>query len=148
MPWCHPTISSSVVSSSSCLQSFPASWSFPMNLLFASGGQITGASISASVLPVNILGWFPLWLTDLLAVQGTLKSLTTSCQSISESLWLYLCDVAWLCLLLTNIMATTIQVTLSSWMDNSNTSLLQITASIFPPIIHSPHNSRRELLKI
>ena len=139
--WCHPVISSSVALFSFFPQSFPAS-------MFATDDQNTGASASPSVLPVNILGWFPLWLTDLLAVQGTLKSLTTSCQSISESLWLYLCDVAWLCLLLTNIMATTIQVTLSSWMDNSNTSLLQITASIFPPIIHSPHNSRRELLKI
>ena len=146
MPWCHPTISFSVVPSSSCLQYFSASGSFPMNRLLASGGQSTGGSISASVLPMNILGWFPLGLTDLLAVQGTLKSLTTSFQSISES-WLYLCEVAWLCLLLTNITATTIQVTLSSWKDNSITSLLQITASIFPPIIHSPHKSQRELLK-
>ena len=52
--WCHPTISSSVVPFSSCLQSFPASGSFSMNRLFASGGQSIGASDSASVLPVNI----------------------------------------------------------------------------------------------
>ena len=73
--WCHPTISSSVIPFSSCLQSFPASQSFPMSWLFASGGQIIGAS--ASVLSVNIQGWFPLVLTSrhLLAVRGTLKSL-------------------------------------------------------------------------
>ena len=57
--WCHPTISSSVVPFS-CLQSFSASESFPMCQFFASGGQRTGVSASASVLPVNIQDWFPL----------------------------------------------------------------------------------------
>ena len=52
--WCHPTISSSVVPFSSCLQSFPASRSFPMSQFFASGGQSIGVSASASVLPRNI----------------------------------------------------------------------------------------------
>ena len=56
--WCHPTISSSVTLFS-CPQSFLASESFPVNWLFASGGQRIGASASASVLPVNIQGWFP-----------------------------------------------------------------------------------------
>ena len=61
--WCHPTISSSVVPFSSCLQSFPASRSFLMSRLFASGGQSTGTSTSASALPMNIQNWFPLdWL--------------------------------------------------------------------------------------
>ena len=55
--WCHPTTSSSF---SSCSQSFPASGSFPMSLLLASGDQSTGASASASVLPMNNQGWFPL----------------------------------------------------------------------------------------
>ena len=58
--WCHPTISSSVVSFSSCLQSFPASGSFQMSQLFTSGGPSIGVSASASVLPVNIQDWFPL----------------------------------------------------------------------------------------
>ena len=62
--WCHPTISSSVTSSL-CLQSFPASKSFPMSLLFTSGCQSIGVSASSSVLPVNIQGWFPLGLTGL-----------------------------------------------------------------------------------
>ena len=57
--WCHPAISSSV-SHFSCPQYFPASGSFPMSWLFASGGQAVGASASASVLPMNIQGWVPL----------------------------------------------------------------------------------------
>ena len=70
--WCHPTISSSVIPFSSHLQSFPASGSFLMHQFFPSGGQ--SIIVSASV---NIQDWFSLgwnWL-DLLAVQGTLKSL-------------------------------------------------------------------------
>ena len=58
--WCHPTISSSVVPFSSCLQSFPASGSFQMSQLFPSGGQSIGVSASASVLPMNTQDWFPL----------------------------------------------------------------------------------------
>ena len=74
--WHHPTISFSVSSFSSCSQSFPASGSFPVCWLFPSDGQITGASGSASVLPLNIQGWFSLGLTGLIsAVQGTLGSL-------------------------------------------------------------------------
>ena len=73
--WCHPTISSSVIPFSSCLHSFPASGSFPMSQLFTSGGRRIGVSALASVLPMNIQDVFPLWLTDLLAVQGVLKSL-------------------------------------------------------------------------
>ena len=67
--WCHPIISSSVVPFSSCLQSFSASQSFPMSWLFTSGGQSVGASALASILPVNIQGWFPLELTDLISLQ-------------------------------------------------------------------------------
>ena len=61
--WCHPTISSSVASFSSCPQSFPESGSFPRSQLFASGGQSTGASVLAPVLPMSIQGWFPLGLS-------------------------------------------------------------------------------------
>ena len=68
--WCHPTISSSVVPFSSCLQSFPPSGSFPMNQLFTSGGQSIGASALASVLPVNILNSFPLGLTGSISFQS------------------------------------------------------------------------------
>ena len=68
--WCHPTISSSVVPFTSCLQSFPASGSFPMSQPFASGGQSTGASALASVFPMNIQGWFPLGLAGLISLQS------------------------------------------------------------------------------
>ena len=64
--WYHPTISFSVVFS--CPKSLPASGSFPMSWLFASGGQNIGASTLASVLPMNIQGWFPLGLTDLISL--------------------------------------------------------------------------------
>ena len=61
--WCYLTMSSTFSLFSSCLQSFPASGSFPMSQFFASGGQSIGASASASVLSMNIQGWFPLGLT-------------------------------------------------------------------------------------
>ena len=67
---CHPTISSSVTSFFSCLQSFPASVSFPMSKIFTLGGQRIGASASAWVLLMNIQGWFPSGLTDLIALQS------------------------------------------------------------------------------
>ena len=67
--WCHSTISSSVIPFS-CPQSFPASGSFPMSGLFASGGQAIGTSASASVLPMNIQDWFPLWLIGLISLQA------------------------------------------------------------------------------
>ena len=68
--WCHPTISSSVLPFSSCLQSFPASGSFPVSQFFASGGQTIGVSASASVRPMNIQDWFPLRLTGLISLQS------------------------------------------------------------------------------
>ena len=68
--WCHPTILSSVVPFS-CLLSFPASGSFLKSHLFTSGGQSIGTSASASVLPMNIQGWFPLGLTGLLSLSPT-----------------------------------------------------------------------------
>ena len=75
--WCHPTISSSVVSFScpvvpfsSCLKFFPASGSFPVSQFFASGGQSTGVSTSASVLPMNIQDWSPLGWTGWIFLQS------------------------------------------------------------------------------
>ena len=68
--WCLPTISSSVVPFSFCPQSFPASGSFPMSQFFASCGQGTGVSASASVLPMNIQDWFPLGLTGWISLKS------------------------------------------------------------------------------
>ena len=79
--WCHPTISSSVVPFSFCLQFFPASGSFP------SGGQIIGVSASASVLPMNIQDWFHLGLTGLISLlsKGLSRVFNTTVQNINSS---------------------------------------------------------------
>ena len=68
--WYHPTISSSVVPFSSHFQSFPAPGSFPMSRFFTSGGQSSGVSASASVLPMNIQDWFLLRWTGLICLQS------------------------------------------------------------------------------
>ena len=68
--WWHPTISSSVIHFSSCLQSFPKPGSFQMSQLFALGGQNIGVSASTSVLPMNIQDWFPLRWTGWISLQS------------------------------------------------------------------------------
>ena len=68
--WCHPTISSSVIPLSLCRQSFPASGSFPMSQLFASGGQSIGVSASTSFLPMNTQDWSPLQWTGWISLQS------------------------------------------------------------------------------
>ena len=106
--WCHPTISSSVTPSSSCPQSLPASGSFPKSWLFTSGGQSTGASASASVLPMNIQGWIsfridwfnllavqesspaPVWKHQLFSTQLSLCSTSHICTWLLEKLHLWL----------------------------------------------------------
>ena len=76
--WWHPTISSSAVTFS-CFQSFPASGSFQMNQLFASGCQSIGVSASASALPMNIQDWFPLGSTGWISLQS--KGLSRVCSN-------------------------------------------------------------------
>ena len=94
--WCHPTVSSSVIPFSSCLQSFPASGPFLMIQLFASGGQGIRASISASVLPMNIQDWFPLgllvvnydsWVVHWFSYPLPLSSLTDLATWVKYLLW-------------------------------------------------------------
>ena len=87
--WCHPTISSSVIPFSSCLQFFPASGSFPVSQFFTSSGQIIGASASASVLPMNIQDWFPLGLTGMISLQSKhLEKHLFLFYWLHQSLWL------------------------------------------------------------
>ena len=78
--WCHPTISSSVVPFSSCLQSFPASGFSPMSQFFPSGDQSIGVSASASLLLVNIQDWFPFSLIGLISLlsKGLLRVFSTT----------------------------------------------------------------------
>ena len=83
--WSHPTILSSVISFSSCLQSFTASESFPMSQFFASGGQGIGASASASVFPMHIQYRFPLGWTGLISLP--LKSLLQHHSWKASVLW-------------------------------------------------------------
>ena len=100
--WCHPTISSSVIPFSFCLQSFPASESFPMSQFFTLGSQSIGTSASASVLPKNIQDWFPSGWTGWISWQSkglsrhysspTLHSLTYS--SKASILWHSACFIA------------------------------------------------------
>ena len=86
--WCHPTMSSSVIPFSSCLQSFPASGSFPTSQLLASGDQRIGASASVSGLPMNIQGWFPLGLAGWISLLSKgLSSLLQHHSSKASILW-------------------------------------------------------------
>ena len=85
--WCHPTISSSVDPFSPCPQSFPASECFPMSRLFTSVGQSIGASASASVLPMDIQGWFSLRAHAL--EQISLRATTKLCLAKKDPEW---CD--------------------------------------------------------
>ena len=80
--WCFPTISSSVIPFSSCLQSFPVSAPFPMSQFSPPGGQSIGAS--ASVLPMNIQDWFPLGLTGLISLQSKGLSRVLSNATVGE----------------------------------------------------------------
>ena len=79
--WCHPAISSCVTLFSFCLKYSPTSGSFPMSRLFASGGQSIGASASASVLPMNIQDWFPLGLTGLISLSGSIDGIKLEWES-------------------------------------------------------------------
>ena len=93
--WCHPAISSSVVPFSSCSQSLPASGSFPMSQLFAWGGQSTGVSALASVLPKNTQGWSPLEWTGWISLQSRdsqESSPTPQFKSINSSVLSFLCS--------------------------------------------------------
>jgi len=88
--WCHLTISFSVVPFSSCLQSFPTSGSFQMSQFFASGGQIIGASASASVLPMNIQDWFPLGWTGWISLGLSRVFPIPQLKSINSLVYLFL----------------------------------------------------------
>ena len=95
--WCHPTILSSVIPFSSCLQSFPVSGSFQMSQFFTSGGQSIGVSASTSVLPMNIQDWFPLGWTCWISLQSKGLSRVSSNTTIQKHLMLiwdtFLCSL-------------------------------------------------------
>ena len=111
--WCHPTITSSVIPLSSCLPSFPASGSFLMSHLFASGGQSIGASASASVIPKKIQGWFPLGLTGLFSLQ--FKGLKSFLQHHSSKALILWCSVFFMVQLSHPYMTTGKTIALTIW---------------------------------
>ena len=112
--WCHPTISSSVVPFSSCLQSFPASGSFTMSQLFTSGGQSIGvsASASASDLQVNIQDWFPLGWTNWILLQS--KGLSRVFSNSSKASMLQ-CSAFFIAQLSHSYMTTGKTIALTRW---------------------------------
>ena len=88
--WCHPAISCPVVAFSSCLQSLPASGSFPMSQLFAWDGQSIGVSASVSVLPMNIQDWSPLGWTSWISLQSKGLSRVFSNTTVQKHCYNYL----------------------------------------------------------
>ena len=111
--WCHPAILSSAIPFSSCLQYFPVSGSFPVSWLFSSGRKSIGVSASASVLPINIRGWFPLGLTGLISLQSKeLSSLLQHHSSKESILW---CSVFLMAQLSHPYMTTGKTVALTRW---------------------------------
>ena len=134
--WCHPTVSSSVVPFFSRLQSFPAPGSFPMTQFFASDGQSTGVSASASVLPMNIQNWFPFrmdWL-NLLSVQGTVKSLFQHHSSKASILW---CSAFFIVQLSHQYMITGKTIPSIEWVMLYNDLILCHPLFLFPSIFPS-----------
>ena len=123
--WCHPTISSSALLFSSCLQSFPASGSFPMSQFFTSGGQSIGVSALASVLPMNIQDWFPLeWIGWISLQSKGLKSLLQHHSSKASILW---CSAFFIVQLSHPYMTTGKTIILARWtFDGKVMSLLLI----------------------
>ena len=101
--WCHLTISTSVILFSTCLQSFPASGSFPVSQLFTTDGQSIGASASASVLPMNIQGWFPLGWTGLISLQSKGLSRVLSNTTVQKHQLFCAQPSLWMCPTFTSI---------------------------------------------
>ena len=110
--WCHPTISSSLISFS-WLQSFPASGSFQMSQFFARGGQSIGTSASASVLPMTIQDWFPLGWTGWISLQS--KGLKSLLQHHSSKASIFQCSVLFIVQLSHPYMTTGETTALTRW---------------------------------
>ena len=129
------TISSSTTPFSFCFQFFPASGSFPMSQVFTSGGQSIGALASASVLPMNIQGWFPLGLTDLISLHS--KGLSSLLQGHSLKASILHCSASFmvqlsLLYLTTGKIALTIQTFVSKVMSLLFNTLSRFVIAFLP----------------
>ena len=125
--WCYLTISSSATSFSSCLLPFPASGSFPMNQLFASGGQSIGAS--ASILPMNIQDWFPWGLTGLITEMS--KGLLSVLQNHSSKATILWCSSFFMVQLSHSYMTTGKTIALTIWIFVSKVMSLLFNNKIY-----------------
>ena len=114
--WCHPTISSSVVPFSSCLQSFPASGSFPTSQFFASGGESIGVSASASVFPMTAQDWFPLGLTGLISLQSNGLSRVFSNTTVQKHQAFFMVQLSHLYMTTWKTIAWTIRTFVAKWL--------------------------------
>ena len=159
--WCHPTISSSVIPFSSCLQYFPASGSFPMSQLFTSGGLSFGASASVSVPSMNIQDWFPLGLTGLTSLQSKGLSRVFSSTTVQQrqflraylSLWssshLYMTSVP--CQTMTSTIWTFVGRVMSLFFNMLSRFVIAFLPSsmlLVTSWLHSPSTVTLELRKI
>ena len=118
--WCHQTISSSVIPFSSCLQSFPASESFPMSQFSAWGGQSIGVSASASVLPMNIQDWFLLGMPGWISLQskgisGVFSNTTVQKINRIEINYIYTWNSVQQVILMNSISIITINLKIQHW---------------------------------
>jgi len=129
--WCHPTISPSVIPFFSCLQSFPASGSFPVSQFLASGSQSIGASASASVFPLNIQGWFPLewtgWISMLSKGLSKIFSSTTICRHHFFGAQPFLLSNSHIC---TWLLEKTIALTIQTFVGNVKSLLFNILSRL------------------
>ena len=118
--WCHQTISSSVIPFSSCLQSFPASESFPMSQFSAWGGQSIGVSASASVLPMNIQDWLLLGMPGWISLQskgisGVFSNTTVQKINRIEINYIYTWNSVQQVILMNSISIITINLKIQHW---------------------------------
>ena len=134
--WCHPDISSSVISFSSCPQSLPASGSFPMIQLFAWGGQSIG--VSASVLPMNTQDWPPLGWTGWISLQS--KGLSSLLQHRSSKASIFWCSAFFTVQLSHPYMTTGKTIALTRW-----TFVGKVMSLLSPPYPGPIHWNHREM---
>ena len=148
--WCYPTISSPVISFSSCLQSFPTSGSFLMSQFFASGGQSIRASASASILPVNIECWFPLGLSGLISLLSKRLSRVISSTirkhqffGVQPSLWSNCHIHTWL---LKKIIALTRQTFVGKVTTLLFNTMSRVVIAFLPSSKYIPRDGNKDLL--
>ena len=148
LSWCcHPTILSFVVPFSSCLQSFPASGSFPMSQLFAWGGQSIRVSASASVLPMNTHDCSPLGWTDWISLQskGLSRVFSNTTVQTHQFFGTWLC-LSWLVCVLSGVCARFVFICLNKMLPATQVILLHLSETVCSTYIHVGFSSVQQCL--